>query len=891
MRKAMRSNACGVTSNALGWLHAFPGDHAVSRLHAPWGDMKLPLYVGFNRLGFKTAVISGGFLPVAQEVQKYLGLDYAFANTLEVDETTGLLTGKTSGPVVTPQRKRQLLATIANVEGCEIQQTIAVGDGANDIPMLHAAGLGIAFCAKPKVQEVSRFRINQMDLSTVLFLIGISERAMERLSDEGKSDRSRSETRWRSGGFRDRSRQKMAHLRRITEGAPRNAGVVVLNEADVPIGFGVTARSTDECTNLGAEALVVYHQADVGEYLREEADLDRKPLLRRLWGFLCVALHSKCDVPPAMSHEIVPYGKGKGKSIDDAQLRKFTKRTVDYGSDVVRWMEDCAGRRTRPRLLQRHYNYTKELVPPFAMPRNPYDGICPRFVYAAVNKNRSPVYVATWFPNGRRILTGTLAGEMTIWNGLAFHSENVMQAHNAGIKAMCWTPDEAVMVSGDQLGMIKLWDPFIYNFQTFQGHKDSVCDIAVAPTGEKFCSCADDSHAKVWDLKTGEEERAFTGHGWDVKCCAWHPTKGLVATGSKDSQIKLWDPRASEAITTIFCHKNTVTRVAWSPHGQWLASASRDQLVMLMDVRTMSVRKVFKAHQKEVTSLCWHPESDSLLASGGYDGAIHFWGIHGSSSPVESLPLAHEGPVWSLAWHPMGHLLVSASNVRGRDVAFGTLGEEKARKQSAWYQSCRRSSALRRKDRIFYHGEEKEKNSGSLKSKATPEHVDLTRDDGSSGAQQSHRQHAHACNVCLPCNARPYLETSLNRDEDGHAALTFYPLGSSRQALVLVEEAARKAKLRLLCANRPGNGSTSPPLDPPEGVSATAWHLETAVDDARALLAKCCLATVTRLAAGSYVTKSLPSTSLARAGLEKEEAVIFDREAVKMAARFRSILL
>lgn len=367
-------------------------------------------------------------------------------------------------------------------------------------------------------------------------------------------------------------------------------------------------------------------------------------------------------MPPAMSHEIVPYGKGKGKSIDDAQLRKFTKRTVDYGSDVVRWMEDCVGRRTRPRHLQRHYNYTKELVPPFAMPRNPYDGICPRFVYAAVNKNRSPVYVATWFPNGRRILTGTLAGEMTIWNGLAFHSENVMQAHNAGIKAMCWTPDEAVMVSGDQLGMIKLWDPFIYNFQTFQGHKDSVCDIAVAPTGEKFCSCADDSHAKVWDLKTGEEERAFTGHGWDVKCCAWHPTKGLVATGSKDSQIKLWDPRASEAITTIFCHKNTVTRVAWSPHGQWLASASRDQLVMLMDVRTMSVRKVFKAHQKEVTSLCWHPESDSLLASGGYDGAIHFWGIHGSSSPVESLPLAHEGPVWSLAWHPMGHLFVSASN-------------------------------------------------------------------------------------------------------------------------------------------------------------------------------------------------------------------------------------
>jgi len=136
-----------------------------------------------KRLGYKMAVISGGFLPVAQEVQKYLGLDYAFANTLEVDEA-GLLTGRTSGPVVTPQRKRALLATIANIGGCEVKQTIAVGDGSNDIPMLHTAGLGIAFCAKPKVQAASEFRINQCDLSTVLFLIGVSDSAAESLCQE-----------------------------------------------------------------------------------------------------------------------------------------------------------------------------------------------------------------------------------------------------------------------------------------------------------------------------------------------------------------------------------------------------------------------------------------------------------------------------------------------------------------------------------------------------------------------------------------------------------------------------------------------------------------------------------------------------------------------------------
>lgn len=141
-------------------------------------------------LGYKMAVISGGFMPVAREVQRHLGLDYAFANSLDVDDETGLLTGLTSGPVVTPQRKRTLLATIANVEGCDVQQTIAVGDGANDIPMLHTAGLGVAFCAKPKVQAVANFRINDKDLSTVLFLIGVSEHAAERLSVSATADAS-----------------------------------------------------------------------------------------------------------------------------------------------------------------------------------------------------------------------------------------------------------------------------------------------------------------------------------------------------------------------------------------------------------------------------------------------------------------------------------------------------------------------------------------------------------------------------------------------------------------------------------------------------------------------------------------------------------------------------
>eukprot|EP00403_Amphidinium_massartii_P016776 CAMPEP_0178428582 /NCGR_PEP_ID=MMETSP0689_2-20121128/30355_1 /TAXON_ID=160604 /ORGANISM="Amphidinium massartii, Strain CS-259" /LENGTH=632 /DNA_ID=CAMNT_0020050365 /DNA_START=44 /DNA_END=1938 /DNA_ORIENTATION=- len=366
--------------------------------------------------------------------------------------------------------------------------------------------------------------------------------------------------------------------------------------------------------------------------------------------------------------ELVPYNKGKRERESTLALiqdvaRPALQRTIDYHSTVVHWLEGCLTKHALPsQRLQHHYSYNRELAPPFATPSNPYDSICCRFVHAAYYKSRSPVNVVHWYPHGRRLLSGLQSGHMIIWNGFSFFNENVMQAHTSAIKAMQWTPQESVLVTGDQFGQIKLWDQFIYNFQTFSAHKESICDISIAPTSTKFCSCADDSHAKVWDLRTATEERAFTGHGWDVKCCHWHPTKGLVATGSKDSQIKLWDPRASEAITTIFCHKSTVTKVLWSPNGQWLATGSRDQMVMLIDLKMLRVRKVLKAHQKEVTSLCWHPDTDALLASGGYEGAIHFWDTKGSATPIESVPNAHEGPVWSLSWHPLGHMMASGSN-------------------------------------------------------------------------------------------------------------------------------------------------------------------------------------------------------------------------------------
>ncbi|KAK9767135.1 Phosphoserine phosphatase [Basidiobolus ranarum] len=134
-----------------------------------------------KKIGLKLAVISGGFMPLANYVKNELELDYAFANQLKVSSDGLTLTGETVGPIVDGQRKAELLEVIAQAESVTLDQVIAVGDGANDLWMLAAAGLGIAFNAKPRVQERASTRINQKSLKYVLHLLGYTDEECRQL--------------------------------------------------------------------------------------------------------------------------------------------------------------------------------------------------------------------------------------------------------------------------------------------------------------------------------------------------------------------------------------------------------------------------------------------------------------------------------------------------------------------------------------------------------------------------------------------------------------------------------------------------------------------------------------------------------------------------------------
>ena len=125
-------------------------------------------------LGYKTAIISGGFSFFADKLRNELGIDYVFANRLEI--LNGKLTGQIVGTIIDGEEKAKLLKEISLQEGLDSEQVIAVGDGANDIAMLSAAGLGIAFRAKPKVIESAEQSISQVSIDSILYLLGIADR-------------------------------------------------------------------------------------------------------------------------------------------------------------------------------------------------------------------------------------------------------------------------------------------------------------------------------------------------------------------------------------------------------------------------------------------------------------------------------------------------------------------------------------------------------------------------------------------------------------------------------------------------------------------------------------------------------------------------------------------
>ena len=163
----------------VGLLSGLPAESLETVLRSiPLAEGAERLVSTLKRLGYKTAILSGGFTFFGRHLQEQLGIDYIFANELEMEG--GAVTGRVVGEIVDGKKKAELLEAIASKENISLDQVVAVGDGANDLPMLNLAGMGIAFHAKPLVRESANHAVSHLGLDSLLYLIGVRDRDLER---------------------------------------------------------------------------------------------------------------------------------------------------------------------------------------------------------------------------------------------------------------------------------------------------------------------------------------------------------------------------------------------------------------------------------------------------------------------------------------------------------------------------------------------------------------------------------------------------------------------------------------------------------------------------------------------------------------------------------------
>ncbi|KAH4930095.1 hypothetical protein HBI82_142780 [Parastagonospora nodorum] len=381
------------------------------------------------------------------------------------------------------------------------------------------------------------------------------------------------------------------------------------------------------------------------------------------------------------------------RQFEDGPRPRPKRAVTDYGATTVQWM-----RNRRPRYknvpmaeVERPTpSYVVDMTPPAARVSSAAESIPAKAVHSSLNKVKHPINVVKWTPEGRRLLTGSTSGEFTLWNGMGFNFETIMQAHEAAIRCVEYTHTDDWLLSADQTGIVKYWQTNFNNVKEIQAHTEAVRGLAIAPTDSKFVTCADDTTLKIWDFASSTEESTLTGHGWEVKCVDWHPHKGLLVSGSKDHQVKFWDPRTGRCLTTLHGHKNPIAKTMFEPtQGHLLATCARDHIARIFDLRMMRDVLLLKGHDKDIMSMTWHPMHKNLLSTGGYDGAILHHLLDEQNAPddvppsispydaadpqtapaqtiypAHTIKRAHEYTVWSMDWHPLGHILATGSNDR-----------------------------------------------------------------------------------------------------------------------------------------------------------------------------------------------------------------------------------
>ncbi|XP_041342873.1 pre-mRNA 3' end processing protein WDR33 isoform X3 [Pyrgilauda ruficollis] len=206
-------------------------------------------------------------------------------------------------------------------------------------------------------------------------------------------------------------------------------------------------------------------------------------------------------------------------TFDGKRMRKAVNRkTIDYNPSVIKYLENRVWQRDQRdmRAIQPDAGYYNDLVPPIGMLNNPMNAVTTKFVRTSTNKVKCPVFVVRWTPEGRRLVTGASSGEFTLWNGLTFNFETILQAHDSPVRAMTWSHNDMWMLTADHGGYVKYWQSNMNNVKMFQAHKEAIREASFSPTDNKFATCSDDGTVRIWDFLRCHEERILRGPGKQI---------------------------------------------------------------------------------------------------------------------------------------------------------------------------------------------------------------------------------------------------------------------------------------------------------------------------------------------------------------------------------------
>ncbi|ORD99475.1 FY [Hepatospora eriocheir] len=283
-----------------------------------------------------------------------------------------------------------------------------------------------------------------------------------------------------------------------------------------------------------------------------------------------------------------------------------------------------------------------------------------QFMQMCINKQRSPVNSIVWTPDGRRLLSGSNSGEITMWNGLFFNFDTILQGHNFPIRKLLFSRNNNLLISGDSKGSVKYWNTAMSNLNAIENvHSEGIKDMSFSWNDNNFLTASDDATIKIIDTNTCKVLNTLKGHNWDIRKAQYHDMYSLIVSGGKDNLLKFWDPRASSsAIRTFHYHKNTI--LALDMTRNYLITGGKDQVIKQLDFRTMKECFTYKT-DADITCLRFlQKEEEFAFASGNGIGEIVYW-ENFDDSPVAKTLESHENIIWCLEEHPAGHLLASAS--------------------------------------------------------------------------------------------------------------------------------------------------------------------------------------------------------------------------------------